>query len=129
MASLRTKRERHIREQRASVQPLAEHTRYISSAAASRSRSRAAADDEADTSCSTSGSSYAPSTADGAPEPGGAAGTGPHAGGASHLVPCGAAGPLDTLTLHHIPYIYDIKGGNLGYTTCCLSASDLCYAL
>jgi len=67
--------------------------RSTSGAAASRSRSRTAADDVTDTSGSTSGSSYAPSTAVGAPEPGGAAGSGPRAGGPAILLPCSAAGP------------------------------------
>ena len=57
----------------------------VTSAAARRPRSRAAADDVDDTSGSTSASSYAPSTADGAPEPGSDAGDGPRAGGASHV--------------------------------------------
>jgi hypothetical protein len=69
----------------APVRSPGERARNISSAAASRSRSRAAADDVADTSSSDAGSSYAPSIADGAPEPGGAAGSGPRAGGASKL--------------------------------------------
>ncbi len=59
-----------------------QRVRAIGSAAASRSSSPVAADD---TSGSSSGSSYAPSTADGAPEAGGAPDNGPHAGGASHL--------------------------------------------
>jgi len=63
----------------------AESARNISSAGASHLRSRTAADDVTDMSGSTSGSPYAPSTADGAPEPGGATGTSPRAGGARHL--------------------------------------------
>jgi hypothetical protein len=63
----------------------AARARSTSSTAASGSRSRTAADDVADTSGSTSGSAYAPSSADGAPEPGGAAGDSPRAGGASNL--------------------------------------------
>ncbi len=67
----------------------AERTRASSAAAASPSCSREAHYNLADTSGSSSGSSYAPSTADGAdvraPEPGGAAGGGLGAGGASHL--------------------------------------------
>ena len=57
----------------------------VRSAAARRQRSRAAADDVDDMCGSTSGSPYEPSTADGAPEPGGAAGDGPRAGGACCL--------------------------------------------
>jgi len=67
--------------------------RSTSGAAASRSRSRSAADNVADTSGSSSGSSYAPSAADGAPQPGSAAGFGPHAGGARNLAVISAAGP------------------------------------
>jgi hypothetical protein len=84
------------RKQQAPVRLPAERARIISSAAASRWRSRAAADDVADTSGSDAGSSYAPSTADGAPEPGGAAGDGPRAGGASKICAvrcCWPSGP------------------------------------
>ncbi len=76
----------------------AERARSTSSAAAaSRSRCRTAADNVTDTSGSTSGSSYAPSAAVGAPEPGGAAGFGPRAGGPAILLPCGAVGPPPVL--------------------------------
>ncbi len=92
MTSLKKQRERKMRKRRAPVRSPADFTRNISSATASPSRSRAAADDIADTSGSVSGSSYAPN-ADGGPEPGGTAGTGLHAGGASDLGPYGAAGP------------------------------------
>jgi hypothetical protein len=71
--------------ERTPVRSPTESARNISSAAASRSHSGTAADDVTGTSGSSSGSSYAPSIADRAPEPGGAAGDGPHAGGASHL--------------------------------------------
>jgi hypothetical protein len=108
MARLKAWRERGTRKRRAPVRSPAERARNTSSAAANRSRSRAAADDVADTSGSSSGSSHAPSTATGAPEPGGTAGSGPPAGGASNLAavrfyrPSGSAGrhvgPILSLT-------------------------------
>ena len=77
----------HAAEQHetAPVRSPAQRARSTSSAAAGGSRSCTAADDVTDTSGSTSGSSYAPSTAVSAPEPGGAAGSGPRAGGARHV--------------------------------------------
>ena len=80
-------------KQRPGGRPLGAAVQRCSGAAASRSRSRTAADNVTDTSGSSSGSSYAPSAADGAPEPGGAAGSGPHAGGARNPAVNGAAGP------------------------------------
>ncbi len=85
MASLKARSERVKRKRQAPMRSPAEAPRNISSAALSRSGSRVADDDVADTSGSASGSSYASSTADGAPEPGGAAGNGPRAGGASQV--------------------------------------------
>ena len=119
MASLKKAAERksYRRKQRAPVRLPAERACNISSAAASRSRSRGAADDAADTSSSAPGSSYAPRTTDGAPEPGGAAGSDPRAGGARNFAPCGAAGP------------WMVKEANLGCSLCCLSAPGLCCAL
>jgi hypothetical protein len=95
----------------------AERARNINSAALSRSRSHAAADDVADTSGSDSGSSYAPSTADGAPEPGGAAGTRTHAGRASNHA---AVSVLLALRAW--------RAAKLGYSLCCLSTPGLCCA-
>jgi len=75
----------HSAEQRktAPVQLPAERAR-ISSTVASRLRSRTAADDIADTSDKASGSPYDPSTANGTPEPGGAAGKSLRASGACY---------------------------------------------
>ncbi len=104
MASLKKAAERkgYGRKQQALVQLPAERARIISSAEASRSRSRVTADDAADTSSSAPGSSYAPSTADGAPEPGGAAGSDPRAGG--QAISCRAV----------LPALMGMEGGKHG---------------